>query len=177
MRLFKKIVSTVICLCLIAVSLGIFVPENSLNVSAATSSELQNKINSLNEKQKKIQKKLDSLKDDKADAKEKAENLQDQVDVIETKVDTMTAKVNALGSEIENLTIVPNPTDGLFRVSVTGSMAGGRIELLSQAGKMIRIVDVESYDATIDISDLPSGIYVLRLVTDTKVLQQKVVKY
>ena len=81
------------------------------------------------------------------------------------------------GSEIENLTIVPNPTDGLFRVSVTGSMAGGRIELLSQAGKMIRIVDVESYDATIDISDLPSGMYVLRFVTDTKVLQQKVVKY
>jgi cytoskeletal protein CcmA (bactofilin family) len=81
------------------------------------------------------------------------------------------------GSEIENLTIVPNPTDGLFCVSVTGSMAGGRIELLSQAGKMIRIVDVESYDATIDISDLPSGMYVLRFVTDTKVLQKKVVKY
>ena len=81
------------------------------------------------------------------------------------------------GSEIENLTIVPNQTEGLFRVSVTGSMAGGRIELLSQAGKMIRIVDVESYDATIDISDLPSGMYVLRFVTDTKVLQQKVVKY
>ena len=81
------------------------------------------------------------------------------------------------GSEIENLTIVPNPTDGLFKVSASGSMAGGRIELLSQSGQMVRIVNVDSFDATIDISDLPSGIYILRFVTDTKVLQQKVVKY
>ena len=81
------------------------------------------------------------------------------------------------GSEIENLTIVPNPTDGLFKVRASGSMAGGRIELLSQAGQMVRIVNVDSFDATIDISDLPSGIYILRFVTDTKVLQQKVVKY
>ena len=81
------------------------------------------------------------------------------------------------GSEIENLTIVPNPTDGLFKVSASGSMAGGRIQLLSQAGQVVRIVDVDSFDATIDISDMPSGIYILRFVTDTKVLQQKVVKY
>ena len=81
------------------------------------------------------------------------------------------------GSEIENLTIVPNPTDGLFKVSASGSMAGGRIELLSQSGQVVRIVDVDSFDATIDISDMPSGIYILRFVTDTKVLQQKVVKY
>ena len=81
------------------------------------------------------------------------------------------------GSEIENLTIVPNPTEGLFKVSASGSMAGGRIELLSQSGQVVRIVNVDSFDATIDISDLPSGIYILRFVTDTKVLQQKVVKY
>lgn len=79
------------------------------------------------------------------------------------------------GGELGNLVVVPNPTNGLFRV--VGSKAGGRIELLSQSGMVIRIIDINSFDATIDISDLPSGIYVLRFVTDTKVLQQKVVKY
>lgn len=79
------------------------------------------------------------------------------------------------GDETGNLRVVPNPTSGLFRV--VGSKAGGRIELLSQSGMVIRIIDINSFDATIDISDLPSGIYVLRFVTDTKVLQQKVVKY
>lgn len=81
------------------------------------------------------------------------------------------------GGELGNLVVVPNPTSGLFRVSALGSMAGGRIELLSQSGTVIRIIDISSFDATVDISDLPSGIYVLRFVTDTKVLQQKVVKY
>ena len=81
------------------------------------------------------------------------------------------------GGEFGKLVVVPNPTNGLFRVSASGSMAGGRIELLSQSGMVIRIIDISSFDATVDISDLPSGIYVLRFVTDTKVLQQKVVKY
>lgn len=81
------------------------------------------------------------------------------------------------GGELGNLVVVPNPTNGMFRVSASGSMAGGRIELLSQSGTVIRIIDISSFDATVDISDLPSGIYVLRFVTDTKVLQQKVVKY
>jgi len=80
-------------------------------------------------------------------------------------------------SEIDNLTVAPNPTNGLFRISASGSMAGGIIELLSQAGSVIRIVNVDSFDATIDISDLPDGIYILRFKTSKQILQQKVVKY
>ena len=78
---------------------------------------------------------------------------------------------------IDNLTIAPNPTNGLFRISASGSMASGTIELLSQTGRVIRIVDVDSFDATIDISDLPDGIYILRFKTNDQILQQKIVKY
>ena len=85
--------------------------------------------------------------------------------------------VQYTGDEFAQLTIVPNPTDGRFRVSATGSMAGGVVQLLSQTGNVVRTVNIDSFDATIDISDLPSGIYVLRFVTDSKILQQKVVKY
>ena len=81
------------------------------------------------------------------------------------------------GNDVEQLTIVPNPTDGRFRVSATGSMAGGVVQLLSQTGNVVRTVNVDSYDAVLDISDLSSGIYLLRYVNDTKILQQKVVKY
>ncbi len=79
--------------------------------------------------------------------------------------------------KLRKLVVVPNPTNGLFRVSASGSMAGGRIELLSQSGTVIRIINISSFDATVDICDLPNGIYVLRFVTDTNILQQKVVKY
>ncbi len=85
--------------------------------------------------------------------------------------------VQYTGDEVAQLTIVPNPTDGRFRVSATGSMAGGVVQLLSQTGNVVRTVNVDSFDATIDISDLPSGIYLLRFVSDSKILQQKVVKY
>ena len=81
------------------------------------------------------------------------------------------------GSETEQLTIVPNPTDGRFRVSATGSMAGGVVQLLSQTGSVVRTINVDGFDAVLDISDLPNGIYLLRFVADTKILQQKVVKY
>ncbi len=85
--------------------------------------------------------------------------------------------VQYTGDEVAQLTIVPNPTDGRFRVSATGSMAGGVVQLLSQTGNVVRTVNIDSFDATLDISDLPSGIYLLRFVTDSKILQQKVVKY
>ena len=81
------------------------------------------------------------------------------------------------GNETEQLTIVPNPTDGRFRVSAAGSMAGGVVQLLSQTGSVVRTVNVDGFDAVLDISDLPNGIYLLRFVADTKILQQKVVKY
>ncbi|MBQ7128961.1 MAG: DUF3450 family protein [Clostridia bacterium] len=172
MRLFKKIVSTVICLCLIAVSLGIFVPENSLNVSAATSSELQNKINSLNEKQKKIQKKLDSLKDDKADAKEKAENLQDQVDVIETKVDTMTAKVNALGSEIEDLESQINKKES--QIKKAKNQLKERLKAIYIAGASTDVLVLLSAD---DYSDFLEKSDIMKCITsDTKDLMGKLQK-
>ena len=81
------------------------------------------------------------------------------------------------GNEAEQLTIVPNPTDGRFRVSAAGSMAGGVVQLLSQTGSVVRTINVDDFDAVLDISDLPNGIYLLRFVADTKILQQKVVKY
>ncbi len=85
--------------------------------------------------------------------------------------------VQYTGDEVAQLTIVPNPTDGRFRVSATGSMAGGVVQLLSQTGNVVRTVNVDSFDATLDISDLPSGIYVLRFTANNRVLQQKVVKF
>ena len=97
-KVVKKTVSSLLCLVLVVV---FFVPENSYDVNALSSSEIQQKINDCEAKQKQIQSKIDSLQGEKADAKEKAENLEAQVDVIESKVTLMTQKVNALESEID----------------------------------------------------------------------------
>ncbi len=172
MRLFKKFVSVIVCFCLIAVSLGIFVPEDSLDVSAATSSELQNKINSLNEKQKKIQKKLDSLKSDKADIKEKAENLEEQVDVIETKVDTMTAKVSALANEIDDLKAQINKKES--QIKKAKKQLKDRLKAIYIAGASTDVLVLLSAD---DYSDFLEKTDIMKCITsDTKGLMNKLEK-
>lgn len=102
-RIIKRTVSCVLSLVIIAVSLCVFVPENSYNVSALSSSEIQNKIDDCEKRQKEIENKLDALEGEKADAKDKAEQLEEQVNVIENKVSLMTQKVNALESEINEM--------------------------------------------------------------------------
>lgn len=99
-KVVKRFFTLALCLSLTLLSLGVFVPENSYDVAALTSDEIQQKINDCESKQKKLQEKIDSVKDDKADAKKKAEDLNEQVSVIEDKVSLMTQKVNALESEI-----------------------------------------------------------------------------
>ena len=172
MRLFKRGLSAVLSLCLVAFTLGVFVPEKSVNVSAATSSELQNKINSLNEKQRKIQKKLDSLKDDKADAKEKAENLQEQVNVIESKVDTMTARVNALESEINDLEYKINKKESQIKKAKT--QLKERLKAIYIAGASTDILVLLSAD---DYSDFLEKSDIMKCITsDTKDLMTKLQK-
>ena len=81
------------------------------------------------------------------------------------------------GSENNQLTVVPNPTNGHIRIGIPASLGDGVIELLSQTGRIVRSFSVNSIDATLDITDMSSGIYILRFVTDDRILQQKVVKY
>ena len=81
------------------------------------------------------------------------------------------------GDEADWLTVVPNPTHGLFRINVSGGMADGTVRLMSQSGQVVRIFEIEGYEQSLDISDLPDGVYILQYVSNSKVLQHKVVKY
>jgi hypothetical protein len=83
--------------------------------------------------------------------------------------------VNYAASSDISLTVSPNPTRGQFRLSVSGAM-GGTAKLLSQSGKVLRVFDVTETTQTIDISDLPSGIYILNYLSDDKAVHERVVK-
>ena len=100
-KILKKIVSYSLCAVLVVMSLFAFVPENSVDVRALSSSELQQQIQDFEYKQQQIQNKIDALQGDKDAAKEKADKLQEQVDVIESKVDAITQRVNTLENEIK----------------------------------------------------------------------------
>ncbi len=74
-----------------------------------------------------------------------------------------------------SLTVVPNPTRGQFSVRITGA-ADGIAKLLTQSGKQIRIVDIRNITESIDISDLPNGIYILQYQSGENVVHERVVK-
>ena len=79
------------------------------------------------------------------------------------------------GSDIIGLTIVPNPTHGQFRVRVNGAI-DGIAKLLSQSGTLIRIVEIHSADESIDISDLPNGIFILQYQSGENVVHERIIK-
>ena len=74
-----------------------------------------------------------------------------------------------------SLTVAPNPTRGQFSVRITGP-TNGVAKLLTQSGKPIRIIDIRNLTESIDISDLPSGIYILQYQSGEKVVHERVVK-
>ena len=74
-----------------------------------------------------------------------------------------------------SLTVVPNPTRGQFSVRITGA-TDGIAKLLTQSGKTVRIVDIRNSAESINISDLPSGIYILQYQTGENVVHERVVK-
>ena len=81
------------------------------------------------------------------------------------------------GDEADWLTIVPNPTHGMFRINVNSGMANGTVRLMSQSGQVVKKFEIDGCEQSLDISDLRGGIYILQYVSDSKVLQQKIVKY
>ena len=88
--------------------------------------------------------------------------------------DRLVSVAYTAGSDI-SLTIVPNPTRGQFNVRITGA-TNGVAKLLTQSGKPIRIVDIRNLTESIDISDLPNGIYILQYQTGENVVHERIIK-
>ena len=88
--------------------------------------------------------------------------------------DRLVSVAYTAGSDI-SLTIVPNPTRGQFNLRITGA-TDGIAKLLTQSGKPIRIVDIRNLTESIDISDLPNGIYILQYQTGENVVHERIIK-
>lgn len=171
-RLIKRTVSVAVCLVLAIASLGIFVPENSYDVAALSSSELQNKIDSYAAKQKAIQKKIDALKNDKADAKERSKELQEQVSVIESKVSLMSEKISALQSEINEKNSKINKKEN--DIKSAKELLKKRLRAIYIAGASTDILVLLSAD---DFGDFLEKTDVMKCITtDTKDLMTKLQK-
>lgn len=80
-------------------------------------------------------------------------------------------------NEEDRMLVAPNPSNGQFRISVNNNIANGTVQIMSQNGMLVREFELDGKESAIDISDLSNGIYFLRYISNSKVFQQKIVKF
>lgn len=97
----KKILSILLCFTLMFTA--VFFAEPVVQVSAATKSELEDKIDELDDKIAANKKKLESLKDKAEAQKEYLETLEDQIETVEQKGISLQTQVNTIDKEIDDL--------------------------------------------------------------------------
>ena len=72
----------------------------------------------------------------------------------------------------ENIILYPNPTSG--RLNITGLNDPADANIYSINGQLIK--SIQQINNSIDISELTTGIYILKMKSDDKTLVRKVVK-
>ena len=74
--------------------------------------------------------------------------------------------------ETETVSVYPNPTQDVIFVGANNNMAGPRVEIFSLTGKMV----LSSTKTEIDVSELESGMYVIRVTADDRIVTRCIVK-
>ncbi len=73
-----------------------------------------------------------------------------------------------------DLRVGPNPAINEFNVMMGGTMGAGTLKLYSITGAMVKNIEINSNYTTIDISDLPSGNYMMVISANEKQIKRKV---
>ena len=87
---------------------------------------------------------------------------------------------SGLGETVSNpelFSVYPNPSrEQLFIESNQKDITDGKIELCNIAGRIIRELTLKSLKTQMNISDLESGFYLIRIKTDSETVIKKFTK-
>ena len=76
--------------------------------------------------------------------------------------------------ETANIKLYPNPTTGVVNLELTGSKGDATIMVSDVSGKVIVTKTTSEKSLDIDLSNVPAGIYLVRVNMDGKVFNEKV---
>ncbi|MBC6995083.1 sugar-binding protein [Neolewinella lacunae] len=79
---------------------------------------------------------------------------------------------------VENIfKVYPNPTPNVFRVEALGNGLNGRLDLYSMEGRQLQSIKVENArQVNFDLTGLPNGMYILRMLGDDGMQTRMVLK-
>jgi len=90
---------------------------------------------------------------------------------------TMPLSIDKNENTIEKIIVLPNPTTGMFSIINTQFAIDG-VEILNTLGEKVMpaLISFGNKEIKVDISQLPSGIYILQAISGDKILRGKVLK-
>jgi hypothetical protein len=74
-----------------------------------------------------------------------------------------------------NLNIYPNPSDGIINVDLSSFASKASIEIFNITGKLITRVENATGKTTINITGMPSSIYLIRLSDGVSIVSRKII--
>jgi len=74
-----------------------------------------------------------------------------------------------------DFTLYPNPNDGIFTVKITGKIEPYTVEIFNALGRVIGNVNCHEETIHINQTDLPAGIYYVRMTINDKTVVKKAV--
>ncbi|MBI9052801.1 MAG: M4 family metallopeptidase [Bacteroidales bacterium] len=74
------------------------------------------------------------------------------------------------------INIYPNPASTYINVQVTNATAHGVISIYSATGSLVKVVEIEESEREINISELPSGLYLISIDTKKEAITRQFIK-
>ena len=77
---------------------------------------------------------------------------------------------------IEDVKVGPNPTRGELNIQLPVDVESGTLRIVSVTGSVLKKVEIDNSYMTLDLSDLPSGTYLVIASTGTQFITKKIQK-
>ncbi|MCE9538020.1 MAG: T9SS type A sorting domain-containing protein [Bacteroidetes bacterium] len=85
--------------------------------------------------------------------------------------------VNDIEEENNNFNIYPNPVNNKFTITITETgKTYLQLKIVNILGEMVYQSLIENQKSEINISDLPKGVYFVKLISDKQIITKKIIK-
>jgi hypothetical protein len=72
--------------------------------------------------------------------------------------------------------VYPNPASSYINVQVANAKANGMISIYSATGALVKVVEMDENESEVDISELPSGLYLITVETKKEAITKQFIK-
>ncbi len=106
----------------------------------------------------------------------KVGNLSSQSGDMSFQISVQSETLGTKSSELENINIYPNPTTGILNIQKSIGLNIQQVSILDLNGRILKREKIQNETLSINISELPSSIYMLVLEAENKQIVKRIVK-